>query len=325
MLLRLALVALGLHWITQQSNTNASLRGLCAVSAKVVWASGTKGTFLRTIDGGEHWQSGTVPGAEALDFRDVEAFDAETAYLLASGEGASSRVYKTTDDGGHWDLLLTNPDAKGFFDSLAFWDRRHAILVGDPVDGSFVIYTTADAGQTWQRQKTPDSLPDEGAFAASGTSIVTQGKKDAWFATGGPNGARVFRTRDEGRTWNVAKAPLGGTKAAGVFSLVFRDRKNGVAVGGDYQNSKVMDHTAALTHDGGRTWTPVSGLAYRSGVAVVGGHRLIAVGTTGSDVSEDDGQTWQHFSDSALNAVSANGGAVWAVGPKGAIMKLEEK
>ncbi len=325
MLVGLALVALGLHWNTQESNTTASLRGLCAVSAKVAWASGTKGTFLRTTDSGEHWQSGTVTGAEALDFRDVEAFDADTAYLLASGEGASSRVYKTKDAGQHWELLLTNPDAKGFFDSLAFWDERHAILVGDPVDGSFVVYTSADAGQTWQRQKTPASLPDEGAFAASGTSIVTRGTKDAWFATGGPNGARVFRTHNGGRTWSAAKAPLGGTKAAGIFSLAFLDRKNGVAVGGDYQNPKAAGHTAAVTHDGGRAWTAVSGLAYRSGVAVIGSHRLVAVGTTGSDVSEDDGRTWQQFSDSALNAVAAAGGAVWAVGPKGVIMKLDEK
>jgi photosystem II stability/assembly factor-like uncharacterized protein len=268
-----------------------------------------------------------VPDAEVLDFRDVEAFDANTAYLLASGEGANSRVYKTTDAGGHWELLLTNPDAKGFFDSLAFWDKAHAILVGDPVDGHFVIFTTADAGKTWQRQRAPAALQGEGAFAASGTSIVTHGRKQAWFATGGPAGARVFRTKNGGQTWNVARAPLGGAKTAGIFSLAFADGKRGMAVGGDYQNAKSADHTIALTRDGGKTWTAPNsktGLSYRSGVAALGNKLFIAVGTEGSDVSRDGGQTWEHFSDLSLNAVAGGGGAVWAVGAKGLIVQLAE-
>jgi photosystem II stability/assembly factor-like uncharacterized protein len=313
------------QWNVQISNTTASLRGLCVVSPQIVWASGTKGTVLNTTDGGRHWRAAIVPGADALDFRDVEAFNADTAYLLASGEGANSRVYKTVDAGSHWELLLTNPDAKGFFDSVAFWDKSHAILVGDPVDGHFVILTTADGGKTWQRQQTPASLPDEGAFAASGTSIVTQGTTDAWFATGGPAGARVFRTHDGGRTWNVTKAPLGGTKTAGIFSLAFADRKQGIAVGGDYQNAKALEHTLALTRDGGKTWAAPAGkseLSYRSGVAALGGKLLIAVGTEGSDVSRDGGKTWQHFSDLSLNAVAGRGDGVWAVGGKGLVVKL---
>jgi photosystem II stability/assembly factor-like uncharacterized protein len=326
-LVLLLLAGLGLQWNAQVSNTTASLRGLRVVSPQVVWASGTGGTFLTTTDGGRHWRAAVVPGAESLDFRDVEAFDANTAYLLASGEGANSRVYKTVDAGGHWELLLTNPDAQGFFDSLAFWDQSHAILVGDPVDGQFVIFTTADAGKTWQRRQTPAALEGEGAFAASGTSIVAQGTKDAWFATGGPAGARVFRTYDGGRTWSVANAPLGGTKSAGIFSLAFADGKHGVAVGGDYQNAKATDHTIALTRDAGKTWTAparMTGLSYRSGVAALSGKVFIAVGTEGADVSRDGGQTWKHVSDVSLNAVAGTGSEVWAAGRKGVIMKLGE-
>jgi len=321
----LSFAALALHWNPQVSNTTASLRGLCVVSPQVVWASGTKGTFLTTADGGQHWRAAVVPGAEALDFRDVEAFDANTAYLLASGEGANSGVYKTTDAGNHWELLLTNPDAKGFFDSLAFWDTSHAILLGDPVNGHFVIFTTADAGKTWQRGQTPAAREGEGAFAASGTSIVTQGRKDAWFATGGPAGARVFRTHDGGRTWSVAKTPLGGTKTAGIFSLAFADRKHGIAVGGDYQNARATDGTIALTRDGGKTWHGTAAkphLSYRSGVAALSNKVFIAVGTEGSDISRDGGETWRHFSDTSLNAVAGRGNEVWAVGPKGGAFSM---
>lgn len=321
----LFLFAALLHWDTQVSNTTASLRGLKVVSPKVVWASGTQGTFLRTTDGGLHWLSGTVGGAEKLDFRDVEAFDEKTAYLLASGEGDKSRVYKTSDAGAHWELLLTNPDEKDFFDDIAFGDAKHAMVLGDPVGGQLVIFTTADGGATWQRRPAPLALDGEGAFAASGTSLVMQGMNDAWFATGGPAGGRVFRTHNGGRTWGIAKTPLGGSKTAGIFSLAFRDGKYGIAVGGDYQNPKALGRTAAVTHNGGKTWQAVTGLSYRSCVAALGGDKFVAVGTEGADLSRNGGETWTHFSDVNLSAVAGGGDAVWAVGPKGVIVKLAQE
>ncbi|HEX4594813.1 MAG TPA: hypothetical protein VH157_11090, partial [Bryobacteraceae bacterium] len=179
-------------WVTHASGVTASLRGVSAINDRVVWASGTRGTYLQTTDGGATWRAATVPGAETLDFRDVHAVDARVAYLLASGPGDKSRIYKTADSGVHWTLQFTNPDPKGFFDALAFWDARHGIVLGDPVEGEFVILTTADAGEHWVRQHTPRALPNEGAFAASGTCLIARGLHEAWFATGGPGGARVF-------------------------------------------------------------------------------------------------------------------------------------
>jgi len=324
LLLPLAALAV-LHWDVQISNTTAGLRGLSVVSPRVAWASGTNGTFLKTTDGGEHWRSAVVPSAEGLDFRDVEAFDENRAYLLASGEGENSRVYKTIDGGNHWTLLFTNRDGAGFFDAMAFWDESHGILVGDPVDGQLVVFTTADAGRSWQRQKTPEALAGEGAFAASGTCLVVRGAGDAWFATGGPGGARVFRTRDRGRTWRVAKTRLGGTKTAGIFSLAFADKRNGIAVGGDYQKPNATERTLAFTHSGGKKWIAAakSALSYRSGVAFAGGKLVIAVGSAGSDISRDGGVTWEHFSDTSLNAVASRDGAFWAVGPKGVVVRFD--
>ena len=124
------------------------------------------------------------------------------------------------------------------------------------------------------------------------------------------------------RTWSVAKTSFGGTKTAGIFSLAFKDQKLGIAVGGDYQIPKATAHTLALTRDGGKTWTPATGLAFRSGVAPLERKTFIAVGTTGSEVSRDGGHSWQHFSDINLNAVATSGEAVWAVGPKGMIVSL---
>src|SRR5579863_9308337 len=125
----------------QKSNTEESLRGLSAAS-KVIWASGTHGTYLRSTDGGASWRAMQVPGAEILDFRDVEAFDADLAYLLSIGSGEQSRIYKTTNGGKTWNLQFTNKNPKGFFDCMAFWDRDHGIAIGDPVEGKFELIAT---------------------------------------------------------------------------------------------------------------------------------------------------------------------------------------
>src|SRR5919109_5373606 len=142
----------------QTSRTTARLRGVSAVDAKVAWASGSNGTYLKTVDGGATWQAATVPGAESLDFRDVEAFDASTAYLISIGEGEKSRIYKTTDGGRDWKLQFTNHNPKAFFDAMAFWDADRGIALSDPVDGRFLIIRTSDGGATW-KEIDPAGIP----------------------------------------------------------------------------------------------------------------------------------------------------------------------
>src|SRR3546814_5349710 len=97
---------------------------ISAVDADVAWASGAKGTVLRTLDGGRHWRRIVVPGADELDFRDVEGFDARAAVVLAIGPGEASRVYRTEDGGEHWQLALDNRDPRAFFDCMVFEGQR---------------------------------------------------------------------------------------------------------------------------------------------------------------------------------------------------------
>jgi photosystem II stability/assembly factor-like uncharacterized protein len=314
-------------WSLQTSGTNASLRGVSAVNAKVVWASGSAGTFLRTTDGGATWRAAQVPGGQDLDFRAVAAIDESVAYLLSIGAGGKSRIYHTTDAGAHWRLLLTNPDAKGFFDGLAFWDSDHGLALGDPVNGQFVILTTADGGVTWHRQPTPPAKPNEGAFAASNTSLAVVGSSEVWFGSGGPAGARVFHSRDGGSTWSVNPTPIRNDSAsAGIFSLAFADERHGIAVGGDYGKPAENAGNIAITADGGETWTAPTGrpAGFRSAVAYLpDGQAWIATGTSGSDISTDGGQTWRTFDDGNFNAIAfVSSEAGWAVGPRGRIARL---
>jgi photosystem II stability/assembly factor-like uncharacterized protein len=312
----------------QTSGTTSALRGVWAVNDRVVWASGTKGTYLRTVDAGAHWTAAVVPGAETLDFRDVQGVDAHTGYLLSIGKGATSRVYKTTDTGSHWTLALQNAEPGGFFDEMAFWNARHGILVGDQVDGQMVVMATEDGGATWQRLKMPPALPGEGAFAASGTGITVVGDREVWIGTGGKNAARVYHSSDGGRTWSVVSTPIrADADDAGIFSLAFSDAQHGVAVGGSYRKFNEATGNIAVTSDGGKTWTVPAGVpphGFRSAVAYLADRKVwIAVGTSGADVSSDGGQNWKQFDTANYNAVSFASGTVgWAVGPRGLIAKF---
>ncbi len=320
-------------WQLLESGTSASFRGLDAVDDNVVWVSGTGGTWGRTLDGGATWQMRTVPGAEELDFRDVDAFDADVAYLMSAGPGAASRIYKTVDGGDSWQLQHTNRSPQGFFDGMAFWTADHGLVYGDPVDGFFTVLATEDGGATWTRvpaEAMPPSLEGEAGFAASGSGLAVIDGGHAWFGTGGPE-ARVFRSTDYGKSWTVVSTPMrGGAGSSGIFSLDFRDALHGVAVGGDYTESDETTANAARTIDGGVTWelieaSPPSG--YRSGVAYAPGSSTptwIAVGTSGSDRSVDDGASWSALGTENLNSVrftdSECGG--WAAGPDGRIARI---
>lgn len=315
------------QWQPQTIDTTADFRGLCVVKANVAWVSGTNGTFARTTDGGRTWSVGTVSGAEKLDFRDVEAFGPDTAYLLSAGLGEDARIYKTTDGGKTWALQFKNADRDAFFDAIAFWNEKTGIALGDPVKGRFQLIHTDDGGTNWKRlepETLPPALPNEGAFAASGTCLVTHGENHVWFVTGGAKVARVFRSNDRGRTWVINDTPIrAGIESAGIFSIAFRDRNHGLIVGGDYRKPNDGGATAAVTADGGKTWTLIDKpFPFRSCVAWAA-DRWVAVGTSGSDVSRDDGAIWQPLDRGNYNSVAFTAtGDGWAVGPKGRIAKF---
>jgi photosystem II stability/assembly factor-like uncharacterized protein len=279
-------------------------RGVSAVNQSVAWASGTQGTIVRTADGGKTWQTQPVAGAEALDFRDIDALDARTAYALSIGNGEASRIYKTIDGGKTWRLQYTNHDPKMFFDAMTFSDERHGVVMADSIDGQFCIMLTRNGGATWSRAALgglPPALFNEGAFAASGTNIATIGREHIWIGTGASTYARVLHSSNGGRSWTVVTTPLASGPSAGIFSIAFRDALHGVIVGGDYKKESEAVNNVAYTSDGGATWTLARehGLSgFRSVVTYIGNdalgsETLVAIGPTGSDISTDDGHTWK--------------------------------
>ena len=317
-------------WTDQTSGVTARLRGISAVSDRVVWASGSGGTVVRSIDGGATWQSLNVPDAAKLDFRDIDAISDRVAYVMSIGNGDSSRIYKTSDAGKTWTLQFTNTDPKAFFDAMAFVDAGHGYAFSDSVDGKLIILRTDNGGRAWTRVPAgalPPALAGEGAFAASGTNVATFGKNHIWIGT---SVSRVLLSTDGGRTWSAASTPIATGSSTGIFSIAFRDAQHGIVVGGDYSKESEAVDNAAMTSDGGKTWTLVKGLSgFRSVVAYLPGTTppaLIAVGPQGSDYSTDDGRTWTPLlGASGLHtfSFSKRGRIGWGAGEKGRIMRLQ--
>jgi photosystem II stability/assembly factor-like uncharacterized protein len=343
-------------WQPKPVATTEQFRGLDAVSRDVAWVGGSNGSVFRTLDGGDTWTNVSPPGSTGLLFRDVEAFGRDRAVVLAIGESDASRIYRTDDGGQTWTQTFTNPDPAAFYDCMAFSDAHHGLALSDPPDGKFRIIATSDGGRSWQVRPSagmPAALTGEFAFAASGTCLTTAGKHDAWFGTGGGAEARVFHSRDNGETWTVAATPVVSTSpdGGGIFSLAFRDRRHGFAIGGDLSTSGVAVDALAVTNDGGSTWRLVPAEDapgfYRSGSAFVqradrrhghgrlrddGGHgrshatrTALAVGPTGSNISFDGGNTWTAFdaASGGFDSVECAGdGSCWASERNGKVARL---
>jgi photosystem II stability/assembly factor-like uncharacterized protein len=323
------------HWTIQTSGVTATFRGVSAVNDTVAWASGSGSTVLRTADGGATWQKLTVT-TDRLDFRDVDAIDERTAYILSIGNGPASRLYKTTDAGATWAQQFKADDPKMFLDAMTFWDADHGVVMGDSIDGHFCILITENGGSAWSRvpdAALPPALPNEGAFAGSGTNIAVWGSSDAWIGT---SGSRVLHTPDRGKTWSVAATPMPTNDSTGIFSLAFRDALHGVAVGGDYKQEAVAVDNLSITRDGGQSWLLVKGQSTASSSQYLSGFRsvvryvpgttaLIAVGPQGADWSDDDGRSWIALGPPGFHTFdfSPSGRVGWGAGGRGSLARLD--
>lgn len=315
--------------IEQTIPKKASFRGLSAVNEQVAWASGSGGTVLRTINGGETWLDVSIPGADSIQFRDIEAFNANTAIVM--GIASPAKFYRTVDGGTTWKEVYSNDNPQIFFDAMGFWDAENGIAFGDAMNEHLPIITTNDGGESWNDinyENLPKSPEGEGGFAASGTCLTTYGESTVWIGLGSP-ASRVFKSEDKGKTWSVVETAMKRPNApagAGIFSLAFTSDLYGIAVGGDYENDKDKSLNAAITTDGGKTWNVIienQPNGYRSVVANVPTTKWwVAAGTSGVDISKDNGKTWEGVSTEGYHAASFGSSNVGWLSGGGKIAKI---
>jgi photosystem II stability/assembly factor-like uncharacterized protein len=307
------------------SGIDTSLRAVAA-DHFTLWASGSNGVVLRSADSGKSWTRLHIDNADTADFRGIQAFGTSIAYVMSVGNDNKSHIYKTTDAGKTWRMQYSDPRPAFFLDGLVCWTETHCFAISDPIDNKFVLLETRD-GRRWTeipRDSMPAALPNEGIFAASNSAMTLCNENELFFGTGGP-AARVFHSKNAGRTWTVTAVPiLGGNASAGIFSIGCSNDTI-VAVGGDYRKPGNTQAVAAYSGDWGTTWSlsdrQPSG--FRSGVTFLPEGKWIAVGTNGFDISLDNGVNWKPAGQPDLNAIlTVDEETALAVGAKGTFIRL---
>jgi len=311
------------------SGNKVSIRGLSVVTDQVIWVSGNNGRVGKSIDGGKTWKWIVVKGFETRDFRDIEAFDAATAVIMAVAEPAN--ILKTTDGGETWRVVYENPAKGMFLDAMEFWDPISGIVIGDPVNSKFFVARTFDSGETWKEipeKNLPKSDSGEACFAASGTNVRALDLDEACFVSGG------LRSRFFWKGSPIDLPIIQGKESTGANSIAVRDDKkikksfHFVVVGGDFAHDTVAEKNCFYTNDGGKTWLApqTAPHGYRSCVEYLTKTKLICCGTSGVDISTDGGKNWKLISKEGFHVCrkAKQGNSVFLAGNNGRIAKLSK-
>lgn len=304
------------------SGTKTSLRGLCPVSDKIIWTSGSNGFVGLSVDGGMNWNWQQVKGFEKTEFRDIEAFDEKTAVIMGITEPAV--ILRTEDGGRSWTQRFTDTTKTAFFDAMEFWNINAGILIGDPIDGRMYIARTFNGGKTW-KAIAPEYRPvvdsGEACFASSGTNVRKLSKQEAVFITGGKS-SRLFM-RDQ----KINLPLLQGKESTGANSIAVKNKKFFVVVGGDFTKKDDTTGVCAYTLDAGVSWqvpeTTCSG--YRSCIEYVSGNIWVACGLNGIDLTVDNAIHFKKISDEGFHVCrkSKNGKKIFFAGSIGRIAVME--
>lgn len=311
-----------------ESGRKVSIRGLSVVTDQVIWASGTGGAVAKSVDGGATWDWMTVPGYEKRDFRDIEAFDENTAIIMGIAEPAV--ILKTRDGGKSWNKVFEDSTRGMFLDAMDFINEQTGIVIGDPINNRTFFARTYDGGEHWEKVNTssfPELVAGEAFFASSGTNIKLTSLNNAYailFVSGG--------TRSNLWTgfFHKDSIPLvQGKESTGANSIaVSQASGKAVVVGGDFTKDTASGKNCVLLsfqQEGVKMsvpYTPPHG--YRSGVCYIDEQKLISCGTSGIDVSTDGGMNWQLFSKESYHVVqkSKKGNTVYLAGNNGRIARL---
>jgi photosystem II stability/assembly factor-like uncharacterized protein len=308
-----------------------SFRGLSVVDDNTIWVSGSRGTIAKSIDGGNTFVFNQLKGYEKSDFRDIEAFDKNTAIIMSSGTPAL--ILKTIDGGQTWKEVFRKNDTVYFLDAMDFWDEKRGMLVGDPINKHFVLLQTQNGGETWEEldtTQTPAAMDGEAVFAASGTSLRCIGKYGkVGFVTGGKVSRIIGNNIDRKyQRWEALKLPIAqGENTQGAFSFATNDSAN-IIVGGDYVAESVSINNSAIQYLPALKSAEIFSFhkndvnGYRSCIDAISPESFIACGTSGVDVYKK--RNWNTISKVGFHVVrkAKKGKAVFLAGPNGKIGKF---
>ncbi len=303
-------------WILSSSlAAQTSYRGLSVISELAAWCSGSNGMVQRTING-KDWENVSPKGYANKDFRAVHAYDENTALLLSIADSAV--ILRTTDAGKSWNKVYENNTPGIFFDDFDFQGHRGFAIAdplpsGDKYDHVFII--SQDSGKTWYPMRNHvfrNNAEDAGLFSASASNVIIDGESLNAIC-GGDSAMFLFSKHGK------IKLPIKSGAAFGPYSMDRLGRCYAV-VGGNYAKKEWSDSIACYSKNHGKDWNLFQSMphGYKSSIKFFKNHKqLIAVGTTGIDISTNFGKTWKQVSKTSFNTVEVFRNTIWMVGNDG--------
>ncbi len=309
------------------SGVKTSLRGLSVVNNNVIWVSGSNGMVGKSVNAGKNWKWMTVKGFEKTDFRDIEAFDANTAIIMGIAEPAY--ILKTENGGDTWKVVFENKTSGMFLDAMDFRNAKDGVVIGDPVDGRFFIARTTDGGNSWKQEAEelrPKANEGEAFFAASGTNIRFLSNGSIVYVSGGKN-SRVFYNNTPLQTMMTKGKETSGAYSIAVFDNFKRTNpKKILIVGGDYTADSLTANNCFISNTSGKSWSApkTTPKGFRSCVEFLNKETLVTCGTNGVDYSFDGGTNWYPISIEEFHTCrfARFGNQVYLAGANGKIGKL---
>jgi photosystem II stability/assembly factor-like uncharacterized protein len=301
------------------AEAKSSFRGLSVVDDQTIWVSGSNGIVGKSTDSGNTWKYVTVKGYEKTDFRDIEAFDDNTAIIM--GIDCPARILKTTDGGDTWSIMFEDTTKGMFLDAMEFQNEKSGVVIGDPISGKgFVAKLTDNIWKPNTNQRRPPLDSGEAFFASSGTNIRILDKNDYVAISGGVHSNLLIDNK------KIKLPLLQGKESTGANSIAVKDGNTFMIVGGDFMQKDSSEGNYCFTKDKGKTWLqskqPPTG--YRSCVEYLGKSNWITCGLNGVDITNDDGLHFRKIAEEGFHACrkAKNGTAVFLAGGKGKIGKL---
>jgi photosystem II stability/assembly factor-like uncharacterized protein len=259
-------------------------------------------TIFRTSDGGQSWQSSTLPKTQ-LGVTQITFVDAHNGWILANlgGSGAGQQavdIFHSVDGGKTWEKISSAPGTlttAGFKSGLSFVNATTGWITGSVAAMDFFLwlYVSHDSGKTWQHQSIP--LPKQHGVIATSPPIFFNGSDGIlpvnFTDQNGTPSAIFYITHNAGTSWeSTATLPTSASSEA------FLDMTTGWVIGKDGQ-------TLYRTTDNEQHWGKVTTISsYRAvyGLDFVSTQLGWAIGGTGASYpytptliqTTDGGHTW---------------------------------
>lgn len=313
-----------------------SFRGLAPLNDTVCWVSGSKGTVIKTENGGATWDTISPAGFSTKEFRDIHVYSHLHALVMSSGENAV--ILSTRDGGKSWQTIHSNDRPGVFYDAMDAFGP-YVVVIGDPYkpqDSTYLVFDivySCDSGATWDCKqfvkRWEQAEEGEALFAASGTNIVLdrirgKGSRKTFqldlyytFVTGGS----VSHFFSSGKKTVL---PFDTCASCGAYSHARTHKNQIVIVGGNYLKPDQREKTCVYYDKDEKSFllsqTPPNG--YRSSVAHKFSGLWVCTGTNGTDISKDDGKTWTSLPLEGYNSCAFSSNYLWLCGDKGRVLRV---